>query len=101
MPCVAAGAVLERAVLERASLGAVCGNWKGPDWFWRPPSPLGKEMLGNVYRVVCTFSYGSKYSFSRKGKSFKQSLCMVRRGLEVAAGEAGLLGPQTPIFPSL
>lgn len=60
VPCVAAGAVLERAVLERASSGcAVCGVEGARLGSGAPPPPLGKEMLGNVYRVVCTFSYGS------------------------------------------
>lgn len=65
MPCVAAEAVLESAVFERASCvccmpgGRGCAHKRDQAEFWRPPPLWKKEILGNVYRVVCTFSYGS------------------------------------------
>lgn len=109
VPCVAAEAVLESAVFERASCvccmpgGRGCAHKRDQAEFWRPP-PCGKKKYWEMCIGLCAlFPMAPAHYFSRKQKvSSKGCVGWGGGGVEVAAAQgARLLGPQISIFPSL
>jgi hypothetical protein len=108
-PCVAAGAALESAVFQSASCvlcvrGARdCAQKRKKAGPYVPTPPIKKEMFGNVcIRLYARddFFYGSNTGLQQEARSLKQSLCVVRDGLQVTAARVvGLRGHQIPIFP--